>query len=235
MLKYYIFNIIIHFITKNKIWEKNKPKNVTQKIDIFYHFFNFFLMGAQNSTAKIPTQKDFLELSSITNFSATEVEKLWKKFNQVSNSITKDNQISLDEFQHTLGLESRGFAERLFAAFDTDNSKEIDFREFVCGLSALSPRAQLKEKAKFCFNVYDVDKNGTIEKDELLEVLTLSLSENQGVSISKDQLSKIVNATYNKMDKNGDGKIDLPEFQLEAQINPSILACVNVNLDILLK
>ena len=80
-----------------------------------------------------------------------------------------------------------------------------------------------------------VNKNGTIERDELLEVLTLSLSENHGVNISQAQLSKIVNATYKKMDKNGDGRIDLAEFQLEAQINPSILTCVNVNLDVLLK
>ena len=192
-------------------------------------------MGASASFHGVPTHKDFKEISSITNFSEQEVERLWRKFNSVSNSITRDNQISLDEFQKAIGLESKGFAERMFAAFDTDGSKEIDFREFVCGLSALSPRAQLQEKAKFCFNVYDLDRNGTIEKDELMEVLRLSLAENQGVSISSSQLNKIVLATYRKMDKNGDGVIDFDEFLKEAQVNPSILACVNVNLDLLLR
>ena len=192
-------------------------------------------MGAEASFHGTPTQKQFQEISSITNFTPQEVEKLWQKFVNVSNSITHDNQISLDEFQQTLGLTSRGFAERLFAAFDTDSSSQIDFKEFVCGLSALSPRAQLKEKAKFCFNVYDIDKNGTIEQEELMEVLSLSLRENQGVNLPKAQLNKIVKATYKKMDKNGDGLIDLSEFFLEAMINPSILSCVNINLDSLLK
>jgi hypothetical protein len=33
------------------------------------------------------------------------------------------------------------------------------------------------------------------------------------------------------MDKNGDGGISLEEFTAEARKNPSILACVNVNLE----
>lgn len=191
-------------------------------------------MGAEGSSNGIPTQQDFDQLASFTTFNSKEVEKLWRKFEKISNSETQDYQINISEFQRALGLRSKGFAERVFAAFDTDSSQEISFKEFVIGLSVMSPRATMNEKAKFCFDVFDIDKNGYIEKDELLIVLRESLGENSSVKISPVQLTKIVNATYKKMDKNGDGRIDFEEFTEEAMKNPVILSCVHVNLDSLL-
>lgn len=191
-------------------------------------------MGAEESIEKVPTKEDFEQLAEITTFNPMEIEKLWNKFEKISNSETADYQINISEFQKALGMSSRGFAERVFAAFDTDSSQQINFKEFVIGLSVMSPRSTMKEKARFCFSVFDIDRNGFIEKEELLFVLRESLGENTSVKISQTQLTKIVNATYKKMDKNGDGRIDFEEFTEEAAKNPIILSCVNVNLESLL-
>ncbi|OHT03945.1 EF hand family protein [Tritrichomonas foetus] len=143
--------------------------------------------------------------------------------------------IDIHEFQAALALDSTEFTERVFAAFDKDGSAEIDFFEFIVGLSALSPKATIEEKAKFCFDVYDIDKNGSIDKNELKEVLTFSLCGNAAVKLDEKQLDRIIDATFRKMDVNNDGDISIEEFTAEAKKNPAILSCVNLNLEAILK
>jgi serine/threonine-protein phosphatase 2B regulatory subunit len=181
-----------------------------------------------------PTPEEYASISSETKFTIVQLQRLWGKFKSLSNSQVADGKIDLTEFQSALGLRSKGFAERVFAAFDNDRSREIDFREFCQGLYAMSPLAPLEVKAKFCFDVYDIDRNGEIDEEELRSILMYSLSENSAVKLSEEQLSRIIKRTYDKMDKNGDGGISIEEFRAEAAKNPAILSCVNINLEALL-
>lgn len=192
-------------------------------------------MGGKQSRAAPATEADFEWLVRHTKFTREEVGILWSRYQAVSNSLVKDNLIDISEFQKAMGLRPNDFTARIFAAFDVDSSARIDFIEFVTGLHALSSRATISEKAKFCFGVYDIDKNGYVDRNELKEVLLFSLSANNAVKLPEDQLETVIDATFKKMDKNGDGKIELSEFEQEAILNPAILACVNVNIDHLLK
>ena len=181
-----------------------------------------------------PTMEQFQLMSSKTHFSAQEIQQLYNQFDKLSNSQIEDNLIDIHEFQTALRLNSNDFAQRIFTAFDSDGSTKIDFFEFIEGLSALSPKASVEEKAKFCFNVYDIDKNGFIDKNELKEVLTFSLCSNSAVKLSNAQLNHIIEATFKKMDINQDGNISLSEFIIEAKKNPAILSCVNLNISSIL-
>jgi serine/threonine-protein phosphatase 2B regulatory subunit len=181
-----------------------------------------------------PNAQEYAALSSATKFSESELRVLWAKFSTLSGSQVADGKIDIAEFQAALALKSEGFAQRVFAAFDNDGSQEIDFPEFVIGIHAMSPRASLEEKARFCFAVYDIDGNGEIDRAELRSILLYSLSENSAVKLSEEQLIKIIDRTYDKMDKNGDGGISFDEFKAEATKNPAILACVNLNIDVML-
>ena len=146
----------------------------------------------------------------------------------LSNSQTPDGLIDIIEFKQALGIKNLGFAKRIFSAFDIDGSNQIDFEEFLIGMSSLSPRSSIEQKAKFCFKVFDIDGNGTIDKDELKEVLTYSILENQSVNLSENHMNIIIDGTFRQM--NCLDTIPLDKFVEESKKNPSILNCVNCDL-----
>jgi serine/threonine-protein phosphatase 2B regulatory subunit len=193
---------------------------------------------AASGTKKVARQPTSAELSSLcagTKFTPQELRIIWAKFKAVSESQVQDGLIDVSEFKTAVGLRSDGFSQRIFAAFDLDGSHEIDFEEFVLGLHALSPRATPREKARFCFSVFDIDGNGVIDRSELEKVMMYSLSENTSVRLTEQQLKNIIDRTYRRVDMNGDGVISFEEFQSEAEKNPTILACVSINMDTLMQ
>uniref|UniRef100_A0A4W4G5G8 Ubiquitin carboxyl-terminal hydrolase 32 n=1 Tax=Electrophorus electricus TaxID=8005 RepID=A0A4W4G5G8_ELEEL len=61
-------------------------------------------------------------------------------------------------------------SEGLFHAFDENRDNHIDFKEISCGLSACC-RGPLAERQKFCFKVFDGDRDGVLCRQELHEMV----------------------------------------------------------------
>jgi Ca2+-binding EF-hand superfamily protein len=68
------------------------------------------------------------------------------------------------------------FLERLFDVFDVDGSQTIDFNEFITGLSVFF-KGEPEEKQVLTFQIYDIDKSGSIEPKELIKILSKMVSE----------------------------------------------------------
>jgi serine/threonine-protein phosphatase 2B regulatory subunit len=95
-----------------------------------------------------------------------------------------------------------------FDELDKDNNGEIDFNEFIEGLSHFSVKSEKDEKLKFAFQIYDIDKDGYISSNELYHVLKQMVGNN----LKEAQLQQIVDKTMIYADSDGDGKISYDEF-----------------------
>ncbi|PNS18268.1 Calcineurin subunit B [Sphaceloma murrayae] len=141
-----------------------------------------------------------------SNFDREEVDRLRKRFMKLD----KDNSgtIERDEFLSLPQVSSNPLATRMIAIFDEDGGGDVDFQEFVSGLSAFSSKGNKEEKLRFAFKVYDIDRDGYISNGELFIVLKMMVGSN----LKDQQLQQIVDKTIMEADLDRDGKISFEEF-----------------------
>ena len=96
----------------------------------------------------------------------------------------------------------------MIAIFDEDGGGDVDFQEFVSGLSAFSSKGNKEQKLRFAFKVYDIDRDGYISNGELFIVLKMMVGSN----LKDQQLQQIVDKTIMEADLDRDGKISFEEF-----------------------
>lgn len=96
----------------------------------------------------------------------------------------------------------------MIAIFDEDGGGDVDFEEFVGGLSAFSNKGNKEQKLRFAFKVYDIDRDGYISNGELFIVLKMMVGSN----LKDQQLQQIVDKTIMEADLDKDGKISFDEF-----------------------
>merc|ERR1712087_60190 len=153
-------------------------------------------MGNENS----------LPLEMCSHFDPDEIARLRKRFKKLD--LDNSGSLSVEEFMSLPELQQNPLVQRVIEIFDDDCNGEVDFKEFIQGVSQFSVKGDKNSKLRFAFKIYDIDNDGYISNGELFQVLKMMVGNN----LKDTQLQQIVDKTILFADKDGDGKISFEEF-----------------------
>ncbi|XP_067914047.1 S-modulin-like [Heterodontus francisci] len=126
-------------------------------------------MGNTRSSA---LSKDILEdLKLNTKYKEKELSLWYQTFlKECPNGL-----ITMEQFEKIYSgffpdADPKAYAQHVFRSFDTNSDGTLDFKEYIIALH-LTSSGKTSQKLEWAFSLYDVDGNGTINKQEILEIV----------------------------------------------------------------
>jgi len=98
---------------------------------------------------------------------------------------------------------------RIIALFDTEETDEVNFKQFITTLSAFHPKASVQERLRVAFRIYDMDNDGVISQRDLSQTLVLMAGNN----LTQSQLNIIAEETVKAATRDGSSAITLQHFE----------------------
>ncbi|XP_064244344.1 Kv channel-interacting protein 1 isoform X1 [Passer domesticus] len=166
------------------------------------------------------------QLEAQTNFTKRELQVLYRGFkNECPSGVVNEEtfkQIYAQFFPHG---DASMYAHYLFNAFDTAQNGSVKFEDFVMALSILL-RGTVHEKLRWTFNLYDINKDGFINKEEMMDIVKAiydMMGKYTYPVLKEDAPRQHVEVFFQKMDKNKDGVVTLDEFIESCQEDDNIM------------
>ncbi|XP_043923610.1 EF-hand calcium-binding domain-containing protein 1 [Protopterus annectens] len=152
------------------------------------------------------------------HFNKHEVHCLIKLFNVLMGEQSEQrpkNGLDRSKFRNilhnTFGMTDDMIMDRVFRAFDKDNDSYVSIAEWIGGLSVFL-RGTLDEKIKYCFEVYDLNGDGYISREEMFHMLKNSLIKQPTEEDPDEGVKDLVELTLKKMDHDHDGRLSYTDF-----------------------
>ncbi|XP_030365890.1 calsenilin [Strigops habroptila] len=155
------------------------------------------------------------QLLARTKFSKRELRSLYRGFkSECPSGLVDEETFTLIYSRFFPQGDASTYARFLFDAFDADRNGALCFQDFVLGLSVLL-RGTVQQKLRWAFNLYDINKDGCITKEEMLQIMK-SIYDMMGRCTRpapRDSApAEHVELFFQKMDRNGDGVVTFEEF-----------------------
>ncbi|KFV52578.1 Kv channel-interacting protein 2, partial [Tyto alba] len=154
-------------------------------------------------------------LGEQTKFTRKELQVLYRGFkNECPSGIVNEENFKQIYSQFFPQGDSSTYATFLFNAFDTDHDGSVSFEDFVSGLSIIL-RGTIDDRLNWAFNLYDLNKDGCITKEEMLDIMK-SIYDMMGKytypAMREEAPREHVENFFQKMDRNKDGVVTIEEF-----------------------
>lgn len=139
----------------------------------------------------------------LARLSTNDLGICWKIFKRWD--FMKEGKITINDLiGNVLGEERNMFTDSILELLVIKEEEKIDFGQFVLIIMTFA-LFETVEVLKFCFFIFDKDKNGFIHKDEFILFVEMIHSTGTG------PVANIVN-TVQQLDVDGDGKFTWNEF-----------------------
>ncbi|XP_075983851.1 ubiquitin specific protease 32 isoform X2 [Anticarsia gemmatalis] len=129
-----------------------------------------WLLSEVNIAQDLETPTFYQSLAGVTHLEERDIIELEKCFWSLRNA-APTGQLDAESLSPLLSppLPAAAVAGA-FLAFDENRDGHVDFKELCCGLSAAC-RGPRTERLKFCFKIFDLDRDGVLNKKELIDMV----------------------------------------------------------------
>ncbi|XP_031947806.1 calsenilin isoform X4 [Corvus moneduloides] len=171
------------------------------------------------------------QLLARTNFTKTELQSLYRGFkNECPSGLVDEETFTLIYSRFFPQGDASSYAHFLFDAFDADRNGALCFQDFAVGLSVLL-RGTEQQKLKWTFDLYDVNKDGYVTKEDMLEIMK-SIYAMMGrctePALGASAPAQHVELFFQKMDRNRDGMVTFEEFLATCQEDKDIMSSMQI-------
>merc|ERR1719412_1189069 len=183
-------------------------------------FRDHMLMNAETKEKRKLRLEHFFREAYALTFGLKPGEK--RKFEEVTSDVimVMRTTLSKKEFASALGMkDSDVFVHKMFNIVDKDGDGRISFQEFLDTIVLFS-KGRTDDKLRIIFDMCDDDKNGSIDKEELSELLNSLVDIAKTKRLSEDDVNALINSMFtsagfeNKEDLNYDDfKTMMKEFK----------------------
>lgn len=182
-------------------------------------------MGQQNTGGTKPETIE--DLRDSLTYTPEEMKKWYHScLIDVQNGTMNKEEFKKAYFNlYTHDGDCSALAEHVFRVFDRNGDGNIDFKEFIAHMTTIS-KGKIDDKLSAAFNVYDINANGFISREEMLEIIESIYKLVEHITeFSEDEATPEMRVTkfMELMDKNQDGQLSLKEFIKGAKKCPTVV------------
>ncbi|XP_058060610.1 ubiquitin carboxyl-terminal hydrolase 32 [Anopheles bellator] len=128
-----------------------------------------------NLSSELETPTFYQSLAGVTHLEEQDIGDLEKVFWLLKGAAIT-GQLDLESLGPLVSPPvPRSALGGVFLAFDENHDGHIDFKELCCGVSAAC-RGPSVERSKFCFKVFDIDRDGVLNFAEIRQMVDILLS-----------------------------------------------------------
>jgi len=168
-----------------------------------------------------PTSVD--EMAEETKFTRSEVKFLYRAFKQECPNGIIDEDTFKDVYDNIFPLgDASKYAHLVFKCIDKEDTGGITFGDFMEFLSVMS-KGTTQEKVLWSFDFLDIDRNGYIEKQEMVKVFEAVYEMVLPGNVTQQEAINQAEVQFCKMDQDQDGVVSREEFLTYCYNNPTVI------------
>ncbi|XP_039429605.1 ubiquitin carboxyl-terminal hydrolase 32 isoform X3 [Culex pipiens pallens] len=169
-----------------------------------------------NLSSELETPTFYQSLAGVTHLEEQDIGVLEKVF-WLLKGLALTGQLDLESLGPLISPPvPKAALGGVFLAFDENHDGHIDFKELCCGVSAAC-RGPNVERSKFCFKVFDIDRDGVLnygEVGKMVDILLFVAKETNAACYKSVTSGQVMEELYRRAldGSGGDGaKLDVPD------------------------